>query len=95
LVDLQNLGPYAADEVVQLYVRDIVGSVTRPVKELKGFQRVHLEPGERRTIRFTLHTDDLRFYNRDMEFVAEPGRFHLWVGGSSIEGLQAMFEIIE
>ncbi|HEY65236.1 MAG TPA: beta-glucosidase BglX [Caldilineae bacterium] len=94
-VDVQNVGPVAAEEIVQLYVRDLVGSVTRPVKELKGFQRVRLEPGERRTIQFTLHTDDLRFHDRDMEFVTEPGQFHLWIGGSSVDGPRASFEIVE
>lgn len=93
-VDLHNVGPLAAEEVVQLYVRDLVGSVTRPVKELRGFQRVRLQPGEVRTVSFAVSPEDLRFYNRDLEFVAEPGLFHLWVGGSSVEGLQGAFEVI-
>jgi len=92
-VDLQNVGPCEAEEVVQLYVRDLVGSVIRPVKELKGFQRVRLRPGETCTVSFSLHADALRFYNRELEFVAEPGQFHLWVGGSSVEGLQGTFEL--
>lgn len=93
-VDVENEGRFEAEEVVQLYVRDLVGSVTRPVKELKGFKRVRLRPGERRTVSFTLHTDDLRFHNREMEFVVEPGEFRLWVGGSSAEGLTAGFEVV-
>ena len=93
-VDVENEGRFEAEEVVQLYVRDLVGSVTRPVKELKGFKRVRLRPGERRTVSFTLHTDDLRFHNREMEFVVEPGEFRLWVGGSSAEGLTARFEVV-
>jgi beta-glucosidase len=92
-VTLKNTGKYAADEVVQLYVRDIVGSVTRPVKELKGFKRVHLNPGESTDITFQLSTDDLAFYNIDMEKVTEPGDFHLWIGGSSDAKLQVSFTI--
>ncbi|GAB4562827.1 MAG: glycoside hydrolase family 3 N-terminal domain-containing protein [Anaerolineae bacterium] len=92
--EVANTGPREAEEVVQLYVRDLVGSVTRPVKELKGFQRVRLAPGQSAQVTFTLSTDDLRFHDREMKFVAEPGRFHVWVGGSSAEGLQGAFEIV-
>ena len=60
-----------------------VGSVTRPIKELKGFRRIRLKPGERRRISFTLHTDELGFYDRDMQFTTERGQFHVWIGGSS------------
>ncbi|MBT8135806.1 MAG: glycoside hydrolase family 3 C-terminal domain-containing protein [Gammaproteobacteria bacterium] len=94
-VDLTNSGKTAATEVVQLYVRDLVGSVTRPVKELKGFQRVHLEPGETVVVEFALHTDALAFYGRKMQLVTEPGRFHLWVGGSSEAELTGEFQIVE
>ncbi|MFC1712133.1 beta-glucosidase BglX [Candidatus Poribacteria bacterium] len=93
--DIQNTGGFAAEEVVQLYVRDLVGSVTRPVKELKDFQRVRLEPGEKLTVEFTLHTDDLAFHNRDMEFAAEPGTFHVWIGTSSADGLRGEFEVVQ
>ncbi|MBT8140973.1 MAG: beta-glucosidase BglX [Gammaproteobacteria bacterium] len=93
--DILNAGEYAGEEVVQLYVRDLVGSVTRPVKELKGFQRLHLKPGERQRICFTLHTDDLAFFNRNNELVTEPGKFHVWIGGSSDAPLWAEFEIHE
>ena len=82
-VDLVNTGDRAAVEVAQLYVRDLVGSVTRPVRELKGFRRVRLEAGERTTLDFVLHTDDLAFFGRDNKLRAEPGAFHAWVGGSS------------
>jgi len=95
LFDLQNVGDCVAEEVVQLYVRDVVGSVTRPVRELKKFQRVRLHPGESRTISFDLHTDDLAFHNRDLERVTEPGRFDLWIGGGSGEGLHTTIEVIE
>lgn len=92
--DLRNAGPVEAEEVVQLYVRDLVGSVTRPVKELKGFKRVRLGPGEATTVTFTLHTDDLAFVGREMRPVVEKGRFHAWIGGSSDAGLRTEFEII-
>jgi beta-glucosidase len=91
--DVVNTGRRAAEEVVQLYVRDLVGNVTRPVKELKGFKRIKLRPGERERICFTLHTDELAFFNRKMELVTEPGRFHVWIGGSSDAELWADFEI--
>ena len=93
-VDLLNTSRTAAHEVVQLYVRDLVGSVTRPVRELKGFRRVYLEPGERVTVEFELHTDDLAFYGRDMTLRAEPGEFHAWMGGSSEAELMTGFRIV-
>ena len=93
--DILNTGEHASEEVVQLYVRDLVGNVTRPVKELKGFKRIHLKPGERQKVNFTLHTNDLGFYNRDNELVTEPGKFHVWIGGSSDAHLWSEFEIHE
>ena len=93
--DIINAGAHPAEEVVQLYVRDLVASVTRPVKELKGFRRIFLKPGERQRICFTLHTDELGFYDRDMNYVTEPGQFHVWIGGSSDAPLWAEFEIHE
>ena len=92
---VSNTGDVEADEVVQLYVRDLVGDVTRPVKELKGFQRIRLQPGESRTISFTLTPPDLAFYGQDMELMTEPGEFHVWVGGSSDAGLQASFTLVD
>ncbi len=94
-VDLTNTSDMAANEVVQLYVRDLVGNVTRPVKDLKGFQRVYLEPEERITVSFELHTDDLAFYGRKMQLITEPGEFHVWVGGSSEAELMSEFRIIQ
>jgi beta-glucosidase len=91
--DLSNTGNYTAEEVVQLYIRDLVGSVTRPVKELKGFKRIKLNPGEKKTVVFKLHTDELAFYNRKMKLVTEPGKFNVWIGGSSDTGLSTEFEI--
>jgi beta-glucosidase len=82
-VTVSNTGAHAGHEVVQLYVRDLVGSVTRPVKELKGFQKIYLDTGESKEVTFTLTSDDLRFYTADMTFKAEPGEFEFFVGGSS------------
>ncbi len=90
---LTNNGRYDSIEIAQLYIRDLVGNVTRPIKELKGFQRVHLNVGETKTITFHLHTDDLAFYNRKMELVTEPGQFEVWVGGNSNANLRTSFYI--
>jgi beta-glucosidase len=92
--ELTNRGGVAADEVVQCYIRDRVGSVTRPVKELKGFRRVRLEPGETVTVEFELHTDELAFYGRAMRFEAEPGEFHAWIGGDSDTELKTTFRVL-
>ena len=83
MVDVVNTGEVAGDEVVQLYIRDLVSSVTRPVKELKGFSRVSLQPGERRTVEFEVGPEQLRFYDRQMRRVVEPGDFELLVGANS------------
>jgi len=93
-VDVMNTGRVAAHEVVQLYIRDLVGSVTRPVRELKGFRRIYLEPEERVTVEFQLGTDDLAFHGRDMTLRAEPGEFHVWAGGSSDADLMNAFRIV-
>ena len=93
--ELTNSGERAAEEVVQLYVRDLFGNVTRPVKELKGFRRVHLEPGQTVTVDFELHTDDLAFFGRNMQLMTEPGEFHAWIGGSSETRLRTEFRIID
>ena len=93
--DLTNEGDVAGTEVVQLYVRDLAGSATRPVRQLKGFQRVFVEPGETVRVSFELQTDDLAFYGRNMQRAAEPGKFHAWIGGSSAADLQTSFQIVE
>jgi len=93
-VDVSNDGAMAADEVVQLYVRDVVGNVTRPVRELKAFQRVRVQPGETLTVELRLHTDDLAFFGRNNRLIVEPGEFHLWVGGSSEADLGAVFRLV-
>ncbi len=94
-VEVINTGKMEADEIVQLYIRDFVGSITRPVKELKGFQRVRLKPEEKIIVSFKLHTNDLAFYNSDLKFAAEPGKFQIWIGPNSQEGLTKIFEINE
>lgn len=83
-VTVTNTGDMAADEVVQMYIRDQISSVTRPVMELKGFERVSLEPGESAEVSFDITPESLRFFNRDMERVVEPGDFDIMVGNSSI-----------
>lgn len=80
---LTNNGNVEGKEVVQLYTRDLVGSSTRPVKELKGFQKVSLKPGESKEVSFTISENDLRFYNSDLKYVAEPGDFKLFIGSNS------------
>ncbi|GGY45433.1 beta-glucosidase BglX [Pseudoduganella albidiflava] len=81
--ELQNKGKVAGTEIAQLYIRDTVASVVRPVKELKGFTKVHLQPGERRRVTFTIDRDTLSFFNGDLKWGAEPGEFKLMVGSAS------------
>ena len=90
-VDVRNSGAVAGDEVVQLYLRDDVGSVTRPVRELRGFQRVTLQPGQSRTVTFDLTDEDLAFTALDMRRVAEPGTFTVFTGGNSVDTQEAHF----
>ncbi len=92
-VDVENVGRRAGDEVVQLYIRDLAASVTRPVKELKGFQRITLQPGEKKRVEFTLGPKELGFYNRSMSFVVEPGEFKVMVGSSSEDLIEAKFVV--
>jgi beta-glucosidase len=92
-VTVTNTGRREGEEVVQLYIRDLVGSVTRPVKLLKGFQKVFLRPGESTKVTFTITEDMLAFWRKDMTFGTEPGDFHAMVGGSSDTTLQASFSL--
>ena len=92
-VTVKNTSNVDGTEVVQLYTRDLVGSIVRPVRELKGFQRVDLKAGESKTVEFKLTTDDLAFFGRDLVKKAEPGDFDLWIGSSSKDGLKAKFSI--
>ena len=90
---LTNIGDKEATEVVQLYVRDLVGSVTRPVKGLKGFKRVTLAPGACKEVVFELNIQDLAFYGKDMVKKVEPGKFQLWIAGDSASGTPVEFEV--
>ena len=78
-----NTGKYDGTEVVQLYIRDMVGSVVRPVKELKGFQKIMLKTGESKTVSFTVTTEELKFYNIDLKYDWEPGEFEIMIGTNS------------
>jgi beta-glucosidase len=93
-VDVKNTGSYDGEEVVQLYTRDLVGSVTRPVIELKGFKKIFLKKGESQTVTFEIKSDNLRFYNDKLEFVSEPGKFKAFVGPNSAEVQEADFELV-
>ncbi|WP_339917270.1 beta-glucosidase BglX [Yeosuana marina] len=94
-VDVTNSGNYDGKEIVQLYVRDLVGSVTRPVKELKGFQKVDIKKGDSKTVTFKLSVEDLKFYNSNLDFVAEPGEFEVFVGTNSNATLKDTFELVK
>jgi beta-glucosidase len=91
---VSNSGKVDGDEIVQLYIRDRVGSITRPVKELKGFKRIHLKSGETATVAFELPASALEFFNGKSN-VIEAGEFDIWVGPSSDEGLHSEFSISE
>jgi len=94
-VTVTNTGNYDGAETVQLYIRDMVASITRPVKELKGFEKIFLKKGESKEIHFTLTAADLKFYNNDLKFVFEPGTFKVFVGGSSDNTKEKSFELIK
>ena len=90
-----NTGDYDGEEVVQLYIRDVVRSVTPPGKELKGFKKIALKKGESKEVTFTITPEDLKFYNYDIEYVYEPGEFQFAIGGSSDVELKKSFELTE
>jgi len=92
-VDVTNAGSFDAIETVQLYCRDLVGSVTRPVKELKAFKRIFLKAGEKSTVSFSLSTDEFAFYDINMQLKVEAGNFIAWIGGSSNADLQCPFTL--
>jgi beta-glucosidase len=92
-VDIINIGNRKGDEIVQLYIHDKISSVTRPIKELKDFSRISLNPGETKTITFTITPDKLEFYNIDMKRVVEPGDFEIMVGKSSQEYLTGTLKV--
>ncbi len=92
-VDVTNTGKLEGKEVVQLYIRDLVGSVTRPVKELKAFEKISLIAGETKTVSFVIRVNDLSFYKSDLSFGFEPGKFKVFVGGNSRDVKEAEFEL--
>jgi len=94
-ITLTNAGNFDGEETVQLYIRDLFGSVVRPVKELKGFQKVFLKKGESKEVMFTLTVDDLRFYNDKLQYIYEPGDFKLFIGGSSDKTKEAGFKLVK
>lgn len=94
-VKVKNTGNYDGEEVVQLYVQDLVGSVTRPVKELKGFKKISLKKGEVKTVKFMIHEKDLRFTTADMTYKSEPGFFKVFAGTNSVDVLESKFELVE
>ena len=94
-VQVKNTGGRDGDEVVQLYVRDMVASVTRPVRQLKGFKRISIAAGTSKTVTFTVSSDALSFYDLNMKRTVEPGMFKIFVGGSSVGGLETEFEIVQ
>ena len=93
-VRVKNSGVVAGVETVQLYVRDVTASVTRPVKELKGFQRVALEPGEERLVRFSVPAAELGFHGLENKYVVEPGEFLVWAGPDLTRGLEGKFTLL-
>ena len=93
VVTVTNTGKRDGAEVVQLYIRDLVGSITRPVKELKGFERIHLKKGESKQVTFTITPELLKFYNYDIQYVYEPGEFHVMIGPNSRDVKTTSFEL--
>ncbi|HSM54509.1 MAG TPA: beta-glucosidase BglX [Candidatus Sulfomarinibacteraceae bacterium] len=91
---VRNTGERAGEEIVQLYVRDVVGQVTRPVRELKGFRRVRLAPGEQQRVHFTLPVSSLAFHGQAMTYRVEPGEFQVWIGPDSVSGVRGAFTVV-
>jgi beta-glucosidase len=95
-VDVKNIGDRKGDEVVQLYINDVIASTSKPVKELKGYERITLEPGQTKTVTMKLTPEDLSLFDRNMNFIVEPGKFSVMVGSSSKDiRLRGVFEVIE
>jgi beta-glucosidase len=92
-VEVENTGKYEGDEVVQLYIKDKVSRIVRPVLELKRFKRIHLKPGESQKVEFLLGEEDLAFLDEDLKPIVEPGQFEVLVGWNSEQGLRATFEV--
>ncbi len=94
-VAIRNSGDYDAKEIVQLYTRDVVGSITRPVKELKGFQKIEIKKGETKIVSFTIAEEDLKFYNQNLDFIAELGTFEVFIGANSDTKNKETFELVQ
>jgi beta-glucosidase len=94
-IDVANTGNFDGKEIVQLYTRDLVGSITRPLKELKGFQKITLKKGEKQTVTFELAAEDLKFYNSDLQFIAEPGEFEIFIGKDSNTAIKTKIELVK
>ncbi|HWH62996.1 MAG TPA: fibronectin type III-like domain-contianing protein, partial [Ginsengibacter sp.] len=94
-VTVNNSGKYDGRETVQLYIRDLVGSMVRPVKELKGFQQIFLKAGESRVVTFKITTNDLRFYNNKLNYIYEPGDFKIFIGTNSEDVKEADFTLLK
>jgi beta-glucosidase len=92
--DIANRGRLAGVEVVQLYVRPVAASVAQPVRLLKGFRRVALQPGETQTVTFTITARDLAFHNQQMQLVSEPGRYQVWIAPDSVRGIGSEFTML-
>ena len=94
-VTVTNTGNRDGTEIVQLYIRDVVGSISRPMKELKGFQKITLKAGESKTVQFRITANDLKFYNSSLKYVVEPGDFKVFVGGNSRDLKESGFKFIK
>ena len=92
-ITVSNTGNYDGEETVQLYIQDLFGSVVRPVKELKGFQKIFLKKGENRQVSFTIDVDKLKFYNDELKYIYEPGDFKVYIGTNSQEVKEAAFKL--
>ncbi|KJD36462.1 beta-glucosidase [Tamlana sedimentorum] len=94
-VDVTNTGNRDGEEVIQLYIRDLIGSITRPIKELKGFKKIMIASGETKTIHFTINAETLQFYTSNKKWEVEPGDFNVWVGGDSSTTLKTLFTVVD
>ena len=94
-VEVSNTGKVAGQEIVQLYIRDLVAEVSRPVKELKGFEKITLEAGATQTVEFTITEADLRYHHTDLSYTSDAGQFEIYVGGNSVEVLAAGFKLVK
>ena len=94
-VTITNIGDREGEEVVQLYIRDLIGSLVRPIRELKGFKKLSLQPGESKKVSFKINAETLKFYTANKKWEVEPGQFNIWVGGSSIADLKASFNVVD